>query len=70
MSTDQQAKRDGDPEGYSIPAYSVTLVAEGRGLGADVVDEFVDRGESAKTADRPALQPMLERIRRSATSTT
>lgn len=31
-------------------------------LGADVVDVYVERGESAKTDDRPELQRMLARI--------
>jgi site-specific DNA recombinase len=32
-------------------------------LGATVVDEYVDRGESAKSAKRPRLQAMLKRLR-------
>ena len=32
-------------------------------LGAVVVDEFVDAGESARTADRPELQRMLAYVR-------
>ena len=32
-------------------------------LNADVVDEYVDRGKSARSANRPQLQLMLRRIR-------
>ena len=32
-------------------------------LGAQVVEEYLDRGESAKTTDRPEFQRMLSRIR-------
>jgi len=37
--------------------------AKGNSLGAIVTDEFVDRGQSAKTADRPELQRLLELVR-------
>jgi len=57
VSTKEQAE-----EGYSIPAQ-----AEGcRRFTADrdweLADEYVDRGESARTADRPQLQAMLARL--------
>jgi len=32
-------------------------------LGADVIEEYLDRGESAKTVDRPQFQRMFTRIR-------
>ncbi len=64
VSTEQQTKRAGDPEGYSIPAQREACTRKAEALGAAVVDEFVDAGESAKTADRPALQAMLERVER------
>jgi site-specific DNA recombinase len=63
VSTKEQAERDGDPEGYSIPAQREANRRMATTLGADIVEEFVDRGESARSADRPELQKMLEFIR-------
>ena len=63
VSTKEQAERDGDPEGYSIPAQREANRRIATTLGADIVEEFVDRGESARSADRPELQRMLEFIR-------
>ena len=60
VSTKEQAERDGDPEGYSIPAQREACTKKAQSMGAVVVDEFADRGESARTADRPELQRMLE----------
>lgn len=59
VSTSQQAERDGDPEGYSLPAQREANRRKAESLGADIVEEFVDRGESARSADRPDLQRML-----------
>jgi DNA invertase Pin-like site-specific DNA recombinase len=63
VSTREQAERDADPEGYSIPAQREACRRKAAMLGANVVEEYVDLGESAKTADRPALQRMLERLK-------
>src|SRR5258706_15783798 len=60
VSTKEQAERDGDPEGYSIPAQRDACMRKAGALGAVVLDEFVDRGESARTADRPELQRLLD----------
>ncbi len=60
VSTKEQAERDGDPEGYSIPAQREACTRKARAMGAVILEEFVDRGESAKTADRPELQRMLD----------
>jgi site-specific DNA recombinase len=59
VSTREQAERDGDPEGYSLPAQREACIRKAKSLDAIVVEEFVDRGESAKTAARPELQRML-----------
>lgn len=59
VSTKEQAERDGDPEGYSIPAQREACTRKAAALEAVVIEEFVDRGESAKSADRPDLQRML-----------
>ena len=63
VSSSQQADNDYDPEGFSIPAQRDACKRKADALEAVVVDEFVDRGESAKTANRPALQAMLRRLK-------
>lgn len=62
VSTKEQAERDGDPEGYSIPAQREANRRKAATFGAVVVREFVDRGESARSANRPQLQKMLDFI--------
>ncbi len=62
VSTAEQAERDLTEEGFSIPAQREACVRHIRDLGWDLVDEFSDRGESARSADRPQLQAMLRRI--------
>lgn len=59
VSTAKQANRDDDPEGYSLPAQREACQRKAESLGAEIVAEFVDRGESAKTADRKEFQKML-----------
>lgn len=54
-----EAERDGDPEGYSIPAQREANRRKAESIGTTIVAEFVDRGESARSADRPELQRML-----------
>ena len=63
VSTSAQADKDFDPEGYSIPAQREGNQRCADRLGALIVAEFVDRGESAKTADRPDLKAMLTFLR-------
>ena len=62
VSTKRQANRGGEAEGFSIPAQRDANKKKAQTLGAVVVKEFVDRGESARSANRPALQEMLEYI--------
>lgn len=62
VSTKEQAEKDGDPDGYSLPAQREANRRKAASLSAVVVKEFVERGESAKTADRPKLQEMLAYI--------
>ena len=60
---DQGAGREGRrEEGFSIAAQREACVRRIRDEGWDLVDEYVDRGESARTADRPQLRAMLARI--------
>src|SRR5262249_53387172 len=63
VSTKEQAQRDGDPEGYSIPAQREAWRRKAAALGAVIEAEFVDAGESAKTAHRPELQRMLAHVK-------
>jgi site-specific DNA recombinase len=60
VSTKEQAERDGDAEGYSIPAQREACKRKAASLDAAVIEEFADRGESARTADRPELQRLLD----------
>lgn len=62
VSTVAQANRGREPEGYSIPAQREACQAKAAELDAEVVAEYVDRGESAKTADRPELKALLARL--------
>jgi DNA invertase Pin-like site-specific DNA recombinase len=62
VSSAQQAETDYDAEGFSIPAQRDACQRKAASLGYQVVEEFVDRGESAKTANRPGLRALLARI--------
>ena len=63
VSTAEQAATDYDDDGYSLHAQRDACRRAAERLNADVVDEYVDRGKSARSADRPQLQLMLRRIR-------
>jgi site-specific DNA recombinase len=62
VSSAQQADTDYDKEGFSIPAQREACLRKASSLGLQVVEEFVDRGESAKTANRRGLQALLTRL--------
>lgn len=63
VSTQEQAERGGGAdEGFSIPAQREANKKKAASIGAFVVKEFVDRGESARSANRPELQKMLQYI--------
>lgn len=62
VSTREQAARAGAAEGFSIPAQREANKRKAATLGALIVKEFVDRGESARSANRPQLQKMLTYI--------
>ncbi len=59
VSTREQAERGGTDEGFSIPAQREANQRKATELGARVVREFIDAGESARSADRDGLQEML-----------
>ena len=61
VSTRDQARRGGgDDEGFSIPAQREANRRKAASMGAMIIKEFVDRGASARSANRPELQRMLE----------
>jgi len=64
VSSTQQAEKDFDAEGFSIPGQREACTREARKLKAEVVDEYIDLGESGTTAKRPALRAMLDRLKR------
>lgn len=67
VSTRGQAERGGGAdEGFSIPAQREANKKKALSMGAIIGKEFVDRGASAKSADRPELQKMLEYVKENA----
>lgn len=62
VSTKDQATRNGLEEGLSIPAQREAAQRKADQLGAVIVKEFIEPGESAKTAQRRALQDMLDYV--------
>ena len=67
VSTRGQAERGGgNDEGFSIPAQREANRKKALSMGAIVGKEFVDRGASAKSADRPELQAMLKYVKENA----
>ena len=63
VSTSAQAETSRDEDGLSIKAQREACLAKAQTLGAEVVEQYVDRGESARSAHRPQLQMLLERLR-------
>jgi len=59
VSTREQAERGGTDEGFSIPAQREANARKAVELGAKVVREFLDAGESARSADRDGLKDLL-----------
>jgi DNA invertase Pin-like site-specific DNA recombinase len=62
VSTKEQAETDVDAEGFSIPAQREACHRKAIEVGAEIVEEYCDRGESARSADRPELQRLLQRL--------
>ena len=62
VSTREQAEKGEGEEGFSIAAQREACTRHIRDAGWSLVDEYVDRGESARSADRPALKEMLARV--------
>src|SRR5690625_289422 len=62
VSTKEQATKGGRDEGFSIPAQREANAKKAASLNARIVAEFVDAGESARSANRPDLRRMLEYV--------
>jgi DNA invertase Pin-like site-specific DNA recombinase len=62
VSTAGQVDTNRDGEGFSIPGQREACLKKIEDLGAVFVDEYVDAGESARSADRPKLQELLVRL--------
>jgi site-specific DNA recombinase len=63
VSTREQARSGGGAEGYSIPAQRDACHARARQMGVTIQGEYVDAGESARSADRDQLQQLLKDIK-------
>ena len=65
VSTKEQARTGGGAEGYSIPAQRDACRAKATGMGVVLEPqyEYVDAGESGRSADRDELQRMLSDIK-------
>lgn len=64
VSTNKQAQTDLDPDGLSLPFQMDACQRKSVELGAYVVETYSDKGESAKTANRPQFMAMVERVKR------
>ena len=62
VSSTGQLGRDGDEDGYSIPAQVNGCELEAASRGASVAKVYIERAESAKSDDRPVLQQMLKEL--------
>jgi site-specific DNA recombinase len=62
VSTKEQAAGGGNDEGFSIPAQRLANQRKAASISAVIVAEFIDAGESARKADRPQLQALLEYV--------
>lgn len=59
VSTKEQAEK-----GLSIPAQLKAIREYASSHGFKILEEYVDEGESAKTADRPAFKKMIKRCQK------
>ncbi len=63
VSSHGQLETDYDEDGFSIAGQRAKCDAKAALLEATPVEFYVERAESAKTDERPALEAMLERLR-------
>jgi DNA invertase Pin-like site-specific DNA recombinase len=62
VSSVGQMGRDGDEDGYSIPAQIAANKRKAEDLGAELAKAYVERAESARSDSRPVLQQMLKEL--------
>jgi site-specific DNA recombinase len=62
VSSRRQVDIGFDEDGLSLPAQREACARYAAEHGISIVGEYLERGESARTADRPAFQAMLARI--------
>lgn len=62
VSTADQARRGTDPDGLSIPVQREANRRRALEMGALIVAEFIERGRSGRSLERPELQQMLRCI--------
>jgi site-specific DNA recombinase len=62
VSSTGQLGRDGDDDGYSIPAQIKACEREAELRGLSVAKAYIERAESARSDDRPVLQQMMREL--------
>ncbi|HEY4894757.1 MAG TPA: recombinase family protein [Solirubrobacteraceae bacterium] len=62
VSSTGQLGRDGDEDGYSLPAQVEACKKEAISRGAKMAKVYMERAESARSDDRPVLQQMLREL--------
>jgi site-specific DNA recombinase len=62
VSSRRQVDKGFDEDGLSLPAQREACQRYASEHGISIVGEYIERGESARTADRPEFQAMLARI--------
>lgn len=62
VSSVGQLGRDGDEDGYSLPAQVEACRREAASRGAEVAKIYMERAESARSDDRTVLQQMLREL--------
>lgn len=63
VSTEEQARKGGEAEGYSLPTQRDACRLKAQELGAIVTEEYVEAGDSARSANRPELQRLLRDVK-------
>jgi DNA invertase Pin-like site-specific DNA recombinase len=62
VSSRRQVDKGFDEDGLSLPAQREACARYANEHAITIAGEYIERGESARTADRPAFQAMLARI--------
>jgi site-specific DNA recombinase len=62
VSSTGQLGRDGDEDGYSIPAQTAACERKAGDMGLSLAKVYIERAESARSDDRPVLQYMMSEL--------